>query len=75
MRKFLRSLLSWKLWVDLPIGMRCPCCAGSNSKLLSELSASRAEQWVCWHCGKTYEVPSRELNQAIAAMFRAYFGH
>ncbi|AKK24829.1 hypothetical protein [Pandoraea oxalativorans] len=75
MRKFLRSLLTWNFWVDLPIVTRCPACEGSNSKLLSELSASRPEQWACWHCGETYEVPSRELNQAIAAMFSAYFGY
>lgn len=75
MRKYLRSLLTWNFWFDLPIGARCPCCEGSNTKLLSELAASRPEHWVCGHCGETYEVPSRELNQAIAAMFSAFFGY
>lgn len=75
MRKLLRRILAWNFWVEVPIVTRCPGCGGSNCRLLSELWASRPDQWVCGHCGEAYEVPSRELDNAIAAMLSAYFGY
>lgn len=75
MRKLLRTILSWNFWVDLPIVTRCPRCEGGNSMLLSELSVSRPERWVCGHCGAAYVVTSQDLDHAITAMFSAFFGY
>lgn len=73
--KFLRALLTWDFWFDLPVITHCSHCDGSNHKLISELSSSPPEPWVCGHCGETYPVSADTLHHAITALFSGYFGY